>query len=73
MEITELKELLGLAKIQLDKADSVLSVLNRTTLTVIDKGVEEGLNAIKSYIDRADEIINWLNGACENEDISLNK
>lgn len=66
MKITELKELLGLAKIQLDKADSVLSVLNRTTLTVMDKGVEEGLNAIKSYIDRADEIINWLNRACEN-------
>ena len=66
MEITELKELLGLAKIQLDKADSVLSVLNRTTLIVMDKGVEEGLNAIKSYIDRADEIINWLNRACEN-------
>ena len=66
MEITELKELLGLANIQLDKADSVLSVLNRTTLIVMDKGVEEGLNAIKSYIDRADEIINWLNRACEN-------
>ena len=72
MKVEELKNLLGLAKTQLDKADSVLSVLNRTTLTVMDKGVEEGLNAIKNYIDRADEIINWLNGACGNEDISLN-
>ena len=73
MEINELKGLLGLAKTQLDKADSILSVLNRTTLTVTDEGVEEGLDAIKNYIKRADEIINWLNGACVNEDISFNK
>lgn len=60
MTTEELKELLGLAQKQLSNANKLLQTLKNTTLTHPNENVEAGLDAIRTYIIHAEEIINWI-------------
>ena len=60
MNYNDIIDLLGLAHQKLKDAEKLLQALNKTSLSIPNKNVETGLEAIQTYLDHAEEIINWL-------------